>query len=89
MAHKGMGPAQTARVPMIAIPNENYLPSMASARLLSQSPCTSSILPASHAAAMAGSMGSLAVLGMPCLAAMASMWLSPKMACYLPQSGQV
>ena len=67
----------------------NYLPSMASARLLSQSPCTSSMRPASHAAAMAGSMGSLAVLGMPCLAAMASMWLSPKMACCLPQSGQV
>lgn len=67
----------------------NYLPSMASTRLLSQSPCTSSMRPASHAAAMAGSMGSLAVLGMPCLAAIASMWLSPKMACCLPQSGQV
>ena len=52
--------------------------SKTSAALVNQSPNKNSILPWSQAAAMAGSMGSLAKTSKPCWAASSSEWLSPK-----------
>jgi len=60
---------------------------MASAMASSQGLCTASMAPASQERAMAGSMGRRATLGMPYCWAMASRWLSPKMACFSPHLG--
>ena len=60
---------------------------MALAISSSQSPLVSSIMPLSALAASLRSMGRAAVWGMPYCLAIASTWLSPKTAIFLPQSG--